>query len=182
VSANIDLDPVARVTAAAVGEPGARTFYLQARKDDVLVSLVVEKQQVALLTMHIDQLLERVGVPDSASAPDPDLLDLEEPLVPEFRVGTIGLAYEEERDLIVLQCDEFVPEPDEDDPESILVQPDPGRVRLWASRAQMYGLARRGEREVSGGRPVCPMCGEPMDPSGHFCARSNGHREIDRLS
>ncbi len=182
MSTNIDLDPVARVTAGAVGEPGQRVFYLQARKDDVLVTLVVEKQQVALLTMHIDQLLERIGTPDAGSAPDPDLLDLEEPLVPEFRVGAIGLAYEDERDLVVLQCEEFVPEPDEDDPESILVQPEPGRVRLWASREQMYGLARRGEVEVSGGRPICPMCGEPMDPSGHFCARSNGHREIDRLS
>jgi uncharacterized repeat protein (TIGR03847 family) len=181
VSTNIELDPVARLTAAAVGEPGARVFYLQARKDDVVVSVVLEKQQLALLAMHIDQLLERIGTPDEATAPDPDSLDLEQPITPEFRVGAIGLAYEDERDLVVLQCDEYVPDPDEDDPEEILVQPDPGRVRIWATREQMFGLARRGEREVAGGRPICPMCGEPMDPDGHFCARSNGHREIDRL-
>jgi uncharacterized repeat protein (TIGR03847 family) len=181
MSVNIDLDPVARVTAASVGEPGARTFYLQARKDDVLVSVVVEKQQVALLSMHIDQLLERIGMPDEEAAPDPDDLDLEEPLVPEFRVGAIGLAYEEDRDLVVLQCDEFIPESEEED-EEYVVEPDAGRVRFWATREQMYGLARRGEREVSSGRPICPMCGEAMDPNGHFCARSNGHREINRLS
>lgn len=182
MSTNIDLDPVARLTTAAVGEPGQRVFYLQARKDDVLVSVILEKQQVALLAMHVDQLLEQIGVPDEASAPDPEALDLEEPLVPEFRVGAIGLAYEDERDLVVLQCDEYVAEPDEDDPEEILIQPDPGRVRLWATREQMYALARRGEREVSSGRAICPMCGEAMDPEGHFCVRSNGHREIDRLS
>jgi len=184
MTVNIDLDPVTRVTAASVGEPGQRVFYLQARKDDVLVSMLVEKQQVALLAMHIDQLLERIGETDEGGAPDPDDLDLEEPLMPEFRIGAIGLAYEEDRDLVVLQCDEYVPEPDEDEPEEIIPpdQPDPGRVRLWATREQMFGLARRGEREVSSGRPICPMCGEAMDPDGHFCVRSNGHREIDRLS
>jgi uncharacterized repeat protein (TIGR03847 family) len=180
MSVNIDLDPVARVTAAAVGEPGQRVFYLQARKDDVLVSVILEKQQLALLAMHIDQLLERIGSPEAS--PDPDDLDLEEPIVAEFRVGAIGLAYEDDRDLVVLQCEEYVPDPDEDDPEEILVQPDPGRIRLWATREQMFSLARRGEREVSAGRPICPACGEAMDPEGHFCARSNGHREIDRHS
>lgn len=182
MSVNIELDPVARLTAAAVGQPGERIFYLQARKDDVVVSVVLEKQQVALLAMHIDQLLSRIGVPDESAAPDPDDLDLEEPLLPEFRVGAIGLAFEEQRDLVVVQCDEYVPEPDEDDPEEILVQPDPGRIRLWATREQIFGLARSGEREVTGGRPICPMCGEAMDPAGHFCARSNGHRKIERLT
>jgi uncharacterized repeat protein (TIGR03847 family) len=182
MSVNIDLDPVARITAAAVGEPGRRTFYLQARKGDVLVSMVIEKQQVALLSMHIDQLLERIGAPDERASPDPDDLDLEEPLVPEFRIGAIAISYEDDRDLVVLRCEELVPEPEEADPEAILARPDPGLVRLWASREQMYALARRSEREVSAGRPICPMCGEAIDPEGHFCARSNGHREIDRLS
>ncbi len=181
MSTNIDLDPVGRLTTAAVGEPGQRTFYLQARKDDVLVSVVLEKQQVALLTMHIDQLLERIGVPDESVVPDPDDLDLEEPLTPEFRVGAIGLAYEDDRDLVIVQLEEFVPERDEDE-EEYIVEEDPGRVRMWATREQVYALARRGEREVSSGRPICPMCGEAIDPSGHFCARSNGHREIDRLT
>jgi uncharacterized repeat protein (TIGR03847 family) len=175
---NIELDPVDRVTAAAVGEPGARTFYLQARKDDVVVSMILEKQQVALLSAHIDELLERVGVPDGGE-PDPSSLDLEEPVVAQFRIGRIGLGYDEDRDLVLLQCDEFVPEPDED--EEPMFEADPSQVRLWATRGQIAALARRGEREVEGGRPICSMCGQPIEADGHFCPRSNGHSEVTRL-
>ena len=183
MSTNIELDPVERITAAAVGEPGARTFYLQARKDDVLVSLLIEKQQVALLSMHVAELLERVGAPEASEEGDPGSLDLEEPITPEFRVGQIGLGYDDERDLVLVQCDEYVPS-DEEGEEP--VQPDgpdePGRVRLWATRAQVLALAQRAEQEVAAGRPLCPMCGEAMDPDGHFCIRSNGHQKVTRLT
>ena len=180
----MDFDPVERITAAALGEPGSRTFYLQARKDDVVVSMVLEKQQVALLTSHIDDLLERVGAPDEGSAPDPDVLDLEEPIEPGFRIGRIGLGYDGDRDLVLLQCDEFEPA-DEGEEETDIEPPerdDLGRVRVWATRGQMHALARRGEREVAGGRPTCSMCGQPIEPEGHFCPRSNGHREVTRLA
>lgn len=182
MSARIELDPVGRITAASIGEPGQRAFYLQARKDDVLVSLLLEKQQVALLSMHVDELLERVGAPDAEGegVPDPGALDLEEPVTPEFRVGQIGLGYDEARDLVLVQCDEYVPT-EEEGAEQVPTE-EPGRVRLWATRAQMLALARRGETEVASGRPVCPMCGESMDPDGHFCIRSNGHRKITRLT
>lgn len=176
----IELDPVGRITAASVGEPGHRTFYLQARKEDVVVSLLLEKQQVALLSMHIDELLERIGAPDDEQ--DPEDLDLEEPLTPTFRVGQIGLGYDEGRDLVLLQCDEYVPEEDEEADPVPLEPEDRGRVRLWATRSQVHALARRGEQEVASGRPVCPMCGEAMDPEGHSCIRSNGHRKVTRLS
>jgi len=194
VSVRIDLDPAQRVTAAAVGEPGARTFYLQARKDDVVVSLLMEKQQVALLATHIDDLLDRVGTPEEGTTPDPDVLDLEEPLTPEFRIGRIGLGYDGDRDLVLLQCDEFESADDDEDATDEALGDEPiefdegaerddlGRVRLWATRAQMFALARRGEREVAGGRPVCSMCGQPIDPEGHFCPRSNGHREVTKLA
>jgi uncharacterized repeat protein (TIGR03847 family) len=178
VSDPIELGPLSRITAAATGEPGSRTFYIQARDETSVVSLLVEKQQVALLAVHLDELLDRVGAPDDlqdSGVPDPDVLDLEEPVVASFRVGQIGLGYDEERDLVLMQCDEFVPE---DADESM----EPGRARLWLTRGQAYALARRGEREVAGGRPVCRMCGEPIDPAGHFCPRSNGHREIAELS
>ncbi len=183
MSAQLELDPVGRITAAAVGEPGQRVFYLQARKDDIVVSLLMEKQQVALLAMHIAELLERIGMPDDGSDADPETLDLEEPVTAEFRVGQIGLGYDEPRDLVLLQCDEFVPQPEEGGEEEVVVPDDPGRVRLWATRSQVLALARRGEKEVASGRPICPMCGEPKEPDGnHFCIRSNGHREITRLT
>lgn len=179
MSSSIELDPVSRITAAAVGDPGNRAFYLQARKEDVVVSLLVEKQQVALLSMHVDELLDRVGSPasDDPAVPDPADLDLEEPVVSEFRVGQIGLGYDEARDLVLVQCEEYVAEEEAEERTE-----EPARVRLWATRAQLYALARRGEREVGSGRPVCRMCGEPIDPEGHFCPRSNGHREIGGLS
>jgi uncharacterized repeat protein (TIGR03847 family) len=180
MSENVELDPVSRITAAAVGEPGARTFFLQARKEDTVVSLLLEKQQVALLSLHVDELLERIGRgpdADDPGIPDPSGLDLEEPVVPAFRVGQIGLGYDEARDLVLLQCEEFVPEEEGTEP----AVSEPGQVRLWATRGQAYALARRGEREVAAGRPTCRMCGEPLEP-GHFCPRSNGHREITELS
>jgi uncharacterized repeat protein (TIGR03847 family) len=186
VSVRIDFDPVERVTAAALGEPGARTFYLQARKDDLVVSMLLEKGQVALLASHIDDLLERVGAPEEGTGPDPDVLDLEEPITPDFRIGRIGLGYDGDRDLVLLQCDEFEPVDEEEEGEPLEIDPperdDLGRVRMWATREQMYALARRGEREVAGGRPTCSMCGQPIEPEGHFCPRSNGHREVTRLA
>lgn len=168
-------EPVDRLTAAAVGEPGNRTFYLQARSEHGLVTLVCEKQQVSLLAAHVDQLLERVGEvePDDPQVPDPASLDLEEPVEPSFRVGQIGLGYDSEHDLCVLECEELVGE----DETAV----EPRRATLLATRAQMFALARRSEQEVAGGRPVCSMCHEPMDPEGHFCPRSNGHREISEL-
>lgn len=182
MSIHLEFDPAERLTAAAVGEPGQRSFYLQARKDDVVVSLLLEKQQVALLSAHIDELLERVGTPDDEAVPDPDALDLEEPIVEGFRIGRIGLGYDGDRDLVLLQCDEYRPEDDESDEAPEVEADELGRLRLWATRGQVYALARRGEREVAGGRPTCSMCGQPIDPEGHFCPRSNGHREVTKLA
>jgi uncharacterized repeat protein (TIGR03847 family) len=179
----MDFDPVEHVVAAAVGEPGARAFYLQCRKGANVVSMLLEKTQVALLTTHIDELLERVGVPDEETATDAGSLDLEEPVVPDFRIGRIGLGYDEERDLVLLQCDEYVPVDEYDEEGADLPENDDlGRVRVWATRGQMFALARRGESEVAGGRPICGMCGQSIDPEGHFCPRSNGHREVTRLA
>jgi len=177
----VELDPVTRITAAATGEPGSRTFYLQARDGETLISLLVEKQQVAMLALHVDELLDRIGgapAADDPAVPDLSSLDLEEPLTPAFRVGQIGLGYDEARDLVLLQCEEYVPEEEAEE----VVSADPAQVRFWATRGQVYALARRGEREVAGGRPTCRMCGEPIEPEGHFCPRSNGHREITELS
>ena len=184
MSGQYEFDPADRITAAAVGEPGSRAFYIQVRSGDTLVSMLLEKGQVALLSTHIDELLDRVGQPTTEATPDVDSLDLDEPVVADFRIGRIGLGYDEDRDLVLLQCDEYIPEAEEgeDEPEVALDPEDGGRVRIWATRGQMLALARRAEREVAGGRPICPMCGEAMDPEGHVCPRSNGHREVTRLA
>ncbi len=177
MSWSLDLDPCTRITTGAVGEPGSRTFYIQGRDASRLVTLLVEKQQVAALAQLVEQLLEGIEgaevTEEGAEAPE-----LEEPLSPEFRVGGMTLDYDEDRDLVVLACEEFRPDDDEEDD---LLAPEPAVVRFWATRAQMHALGRKGEEAVAGGRPICPMCGGPIDPDGHFCPSSNGHKEADGL-
>lgn len=174
---DMDVDPVTLITTDAIGEPGERVFYLQARGPDVTVTLLVEKQQVAVLSNQLDQLLERLDSEKPAPVEDADAEapDLEQPVDPAFRVGPMALGYDEDRDLVLLQCEELVAE------EDIEAGEEPATVRLWATRDQMRALARRGEKVVGAGRPTCSMCGEALEPGGHFCPPSNGHRKVDRL-
>ncbi len=182
MSRNYDLDAVQRLTAGAVGEPGDRTFFLQGRQDDTVVTLLVEKQQVAVLAREIEDFVARLPAPSTPSEEevDPAGLDLEEPLEPDFRVGPMALGYDEDRDLVILQCEELVPESDEDEFDEPMVLPTEGATaRFWATRAQMLALAQRGIAAVAAGRPVCPACGGAIEPGGHFCPPSNGHKHSD---
>src|SRR5438034_11427868 len=115
----IELDPVDRITADAVGEAGARTFYLQARKDAQLVTLLVEKQQVQLLAASVVEILSRVGK-ETGQGPPEEQMGLDEPLDPEWRAGRLSIGYQEERDLLMLEADELLPEDEDDD------EPDEG--------------------------------------------------------
>src|SRR5207237_8953341 len=101
----IELDPVDRITADAVGEAGARTFYLQARKDDHLVTLLVEKQQVQLLAASVVEILSRVGK-ETGQGPPEELMGLDQPLDPEWRAGRLAIGYHAERDLRLLEAGE----------------------------------------------------------------------------
>src|SRR5437899_2054414 len=112
----IELDPVDRITADAVGEAGSRTFYLQARKEEQLVTLLVEKQQVQLLAASVVEILSRVGK-ETGQGPPEEQMALDEPLDPEWRAGRLSIGYQEERDLLVLEAEEVLPE-DEAEAES----------------------------------------------------------------
>jgi len=180
----IELDPVDRITAGAVGEPGLRTFFLQGRKGPQLVTLLVEKQQVQLLAASVVEILSRVGgdtAAEEGDAPDEEM-DLEEPLVPEWRAGRLAIGYEEDRDLLVLEVEELLPEDEEDEEGTEPVAgPEPGeagKVRFWATRDQMLALARHGAAVCALGRPTCQFCGNPIDAEGHTCPAMNGHREL----
>jgi uncharacterized repeat protein (TIGR03847 family) len=105
----IELDPVDRITADAVGPPGQRTFFLQGRKGDQLVTVVVEKQQVQLLAASVVEILSRLGMETGQGPPD-EAMGLEEPLVPEWRAGRLSIGYQEERDLLLLEAEELVAE------------------------------------------------------------------------
>src|SRR5712691_8147712 len=109
----IELDPVDRITAGAVGEAGSRTFYLQARKDAQLVTLLVEKQQVQLLAASVVEILSRIGK-ETGQGPPEEQMGLDEPLDPEWRAGRLSIGYQEERDLLMLEAEELLPEDEEE--------------------------------------------------------------------
>ena len=181
-------DPPERFVAGTVGEPGQRTFFLQARAGGRITSVALEKQQVTLLAEQIDKLLDEVlrvsggeaPVPALTEEPVEDLAPLDQPIEEEFRVGTLALGWDPntERLVIVAQApgedDGEAPGPaiDEDDDEGD--GPDVLRVRLTGEMARAF--AKRAQSVVSAGRPACPFCGLPLDPGGHICPRSNGYR------
>jgi uncharacterized repeat protein (TIGR03847 family) len=166
-----DLRPVDRITADAIGEPGKRVFYLQARKGSQLVSIICEKEHVAALALAIDRLLLSMAGYDADAVVEPDPvihrgMDLEYPLEPAFRAGQVNLGFDRASKEMVVIAEEI----DEED-DGI-----PSVARFWATPAQMRAFSIHGQEVVAAGRPICAMCGEPMDPAGHFCPRRNGHR------
>ncbi|MDP8974958.1 MAG: DUF3090 family protein [Actinomycetota bacterium] len=162
MSESFDLVDVDKLTVGAVGEPGRRVFVLQARHASQIVTLKLEKSQTAALAAYLDRLLEDLPDPTLEL---PDDLDLEEPTEPEWVIGSLGVAYDEALDRLVLVAEEAVDGEEEG-----------ARARISATREQVTALARRGTELVRSGRPPCPLCGYPLDPSGHACPRANGHR------
>jgi uncharacterized repeat protein (TIGR03847 family) len=177
----IELDPVERITAGAVGEPGSRIFYLQGRTGDRLVSLLVEKEQVQLLAASVVEILSRVGK-ETGQGPAEEEMELEEPILPEWRAGRLSIGYHEERDLLLLEAEEALPEPDDDEEAAEVValseSAEPERARFWATREQMLSLARHGATVCAQGRPRCRLCGNPLEPEGHRCPALNGHHDL----
>lgn len=146
-------------TTGAIGPPGERVFYLQAQEDGSHTAVKVEKQQVLALAEYLAGLLHDLPAPDEVP-PAPPLV---QPVEAEWTVGTIGVAYDNDRDRIVIVADELVPD---DDP--------PGNtMRVAVTRAQVRALIERAEELMVGGRPPCRLCGAPMDPTGHACPRAN---------
>ncbi len=172
-------DPPERFVAGTVGQPGERTFYLQATVGSRVTSVVLEKGQVSQLAERLDELLDEVarrtgaGTARPAAAIDDGPLDL--PLTEDFRVGAITLAWDHDAERVIIEAQEESEEPLEPLAEDI---PDDGpavlRVRITVEAARAF--SRRAIQIVSAGRPPCPLCGLPLDPAGHVCPRQNGHR------
>jgi len=171
----MDLGPVDRITAGTVGEPGSRTFYLQARGGDRTVTIVVEKQQVQLLAASILELLADLEL-ETGVGPGDEEMALEEPIDPIWRAGKLSIGYDHSSELFVLEVEEFVPEPEEGDAGPATEgDVDVEVVQLAATREQMFALSRHGAAVVEQGRPTCQFCGNPIDPEGHACPAMNGH-------
>ncbi|HXF71776.1 MAG TPA: DUF3090 family protein [Actinomycetota bacterium] len=167
----MELGPVDRITTDAIGEPGNRTFFIQARSGPELVTVIVEKQQVQLLAQSILEILAGIDR-ETEEGPGEDEMDLEEPVEPMWRVGRLAIGYDEDRDMFRLELEELLPE-DEEEGEG----PEPDRVLLWATREQMLALSRHSAAVAARGRPTCRFCGNPIDPEGHRCPAMNGHRD-----
>jgi uncharacterized repeat protein (TIGR03847 family) len=170
----IEFDPVDDIAAGAFGQPGRRTFVIQARKGSAVLSVLVEKEQVRLLAVEASQFLD--GIAREVPEEPPNAVESEGGAVleaePLFRARLIGIGFDSERGLVLIELREDASEDDDDAP------PPPaeseGRIaRLYATRGQVRVMMRKGVAAVEGGRPKCPLCDFPMDPDGHVCPRWN---------
>jgi uncharacterized repeat protein (TIGR03847 family) len=181
-------DPPERFVVGTVGEPGQRTFFLQARAGTRLTSVALEKEQVVALAERVDEMLDEIVRTSAGDSPVPavspvemdDSEPLEQPIEEEFRVGTMTLAWDNSAEQVVLEI--FSTESSvedeqgesEDDPEDEAAEV----LEVHLSAASARAFAKRAGSVVAAGRPSCPFCGNPLDPQGHICPRANGFRRL----
>jgi uncharacterized repeat protein (TIGR03847 family) len=181
-------DPPDRFVAGTVGEPGHRTFYLQARAGHRLCSVALEKEQVSVLADRLDALLDEIvmrtggaaDVPAVAPSGPADAAPLDVPIEEEFRVGTMTLAWDGPSRRIVIEAFAEAPEPDDaaeaDETDAAADDDERDVLEVRISGAAARSFVARAKALVAAGRPPCPLCGQPLDPAGHICPRQNGYR------
>ncbi len=171
-----------RFIAGTVGQPGSRTFYLQARDGDRIMSVQLEKVQVTLLAERLTQLLTEVrergaNVPPEPEPTDVDTAPLDEPMNEVFRVGSMAIVWDGEDETVVVEA-RALSEDAEEAEESLDVDADDDDesdvVRVHLDPRRALAFAQRALEVVAAGRPPCPFCGQPLNPEGHICARRNG--------
>lgn len=178
---SIEFESTEWITAGAIGEPGRRTFFVQARAGGRVIALLVEKGQVAGLADLAQQLLSRFDVvvtPDDLDAAHHELIDGIEPL---WRVGEMSLGASPDGERFVLECAEVVfADPDDPDELAEAALEDRATARFWLTRHQLVRLAAYAAFAVeAGSRERCRLCGRPIDPGeGHVCPASNGHGKL----
>lgn len=176
---SVEFESTEWITAGAVGEPGRRTFYLQARAEGRVVALLLEKAQVVALAELAQELLGRFGVtvtPDDLDEAHHRLLDGIEPL---WRAGEMSIGASPDGERFLIEALELAPADPDEAPDELLAQP-PGTARFWLTRPQLVRLAAYAAYVVeAGGRERCRLCGRPIDPvEGHVCPASNGHGKL----
>jgi uncharacterized repeat protein (TIGR03847 family) len=170
-----ELDPVDRISIAALGEPGQRRFFLLATGSGRTMTLGCEKGQIQALVLRLHQMLEaqRIETPDASEQPASASGD---PGEPEWQIGEMGLGYHEARQMFVLVASQAAA--GEESEPAAPVADDATSVRFWLSHDQVIAFSKQAQSVLSAGRPLCPRCGLPMDPAGHPCPVMNGARPI----
>jgi uncharacterized repeat protein (TIGR03847 family) len=176
MSVFFEFEEVDTFTAAAIGEPGSRTFYLHARAGQQRVTVKCEKQQVTAIAQYLRRVLSDLPPPEDRPLP----VDLRDPGEQSFVLGPIGLGYDRGNDRLLVQLEELVPTAlgDEDDDADEVVDVDEadddrGHIRLYVTRSQAAAFCDHADELVAAGRPNCQWCGNPIDPDGHPCPRMN---------
>lgn len=165
-------NPVERFVAGTVGQPGERTFFLQARTGSRITSVSLEKAQVAALAQRVEILIKDLRRTNPSIASNPKSHDeaaLEQPIFEEFRVGVISLSWDENKSLVCIECEAV-------GDESLQVDEEGDLLQVYLSPAVALAFATRSLMVVDAGRTQCPFCEIPIDPQGHLCPRANGYR------
>lgn len=165
-----DMDPVDRFTTGTEGEPGRRVFYLQAVGGGEVMTLKVEKGQVGALARFFAELLSDLPSPEPGDVPFD--LELVEPVIADWTVGQLAVAYDEATDRMILRAEEIAEVDEEEGAGTDVIG---ASARLVLRRGQVQGFVVRAAMLVAAGRPPCPYCNLPMDPEGHVCIKTNGH-------
>ena len=172
MSVYFEFDEVDTFTAAAIGEPGSRTFYLHARAGQQRVTVKCEKQQVTAIAQYLRKVLSDLPPPEDRPLP----VDLRDPGEQSFVLGPIGLGYDRSNDRLLVQLEELVPtalDDEDDEPVDEDGEDDRGHIRLYMTRSQAAAFCDHADELVAAGRPNCQWCGNPIDPDGHPCPRMN---------
>jgi uncharacterized repeat protein (TIGR03847 family) len=165
-SQSINLDRVEFITIDTIGPPGRRTFYLQVIQEELIVTVIIEKEHASAIAIAIDSLMEQLGVPQEPTQIAG--MDLIRPVQPLFRVGQLRLGYDQERDMLIISAEAITAE-----------EASSASVHIWIGPELMAPLAHKAAAVVAAGRPTCPLCHEIIDPGEpHVCVRENGKKKI----
>jgi len=171
MSVYYDFDEVDAFTVGAVGEPGGRTFFLQARRGTTRVTVKCEKQQASAISDYLRRVLN--DLPDPTDKPMASAMELVAPFEAAFVLGPVGLGYDRATDRVLVQLEEVVMLDEEGEPIADEDDDDRSQVRVFLTRAQAAAFCGHSEAVVSAGRPACRWCTQPMNPDGHICPRMN---------
>lgn len=168
-----ELRPVDHITTDALGPPGDRVFYILGTQRERSIVLIVQKLQLQTLAVGVEQFLADLDakhkeLPPASASYEIDKMRLHPPVEPLFEVGQVGLGYDAADDLVALECRQLIQEEEGLHDQQV--------VRYWCTRSQLRAMINWALEVIRHGRPLCPQCGQPMDPEGHLCPRKNGHK------